>query len=296
LKIANFKLQMDSGGSTAGWLPRRAAWIARWSEGLLLVLLPAAAVLIGWRRLAGALTSPLSPFVLFVLGVILAAGAVVARLNSFVPRLESTAKLKQQIKHPFLTRERKAILPTLLISMATLVLAASLSLPGTSAGGLAVFWAVILAEETAGWLLLRPKLKQGTRSDRNHIAPQPVRLDPPEAPSPHHPVPVLAEEGPSEEVLQQLTRSQAADGSELLAGWLRMPFSPGQRTGSIHVAFCPPFAETPEVMVEQTDGPETRIKTAQLLPYGARLDLKLHSAAEHPVSVLMQFSARTAGF
>ena len=100
------------------------------------------------------------------------------------------------------------------------------------------------------------------------------------------------EEAPPEEVLQQLTRSGAADGSEQLAGWLRVPFAPGQRTGSVHVAFCPPFNRTPELVVEQLAGPEARIKTAQLLPYGVRLDLKLNAAGEQPASVLLQFSAR----
>ena len=95
-------------------------------------------------------------------------------------------------------------------------------------------------------------------------------------------------------MIQQLTRSQAADGAEELFGWLRMAFAAGQRTGSIHVAFCPPFVATPELAVEQIDGPQVRIKTAQLLPYGVRLDLKLAAAAEEPTAVLLQFSARTA--
>jgi hypothetical protein len=94
------------------------------------------------------------------------------------------------------------------------------------------------------------------------------------------------------EVVQQLTRSQAADGSENLAGWVRLPFAAGQRTGSIHVAFCPPLCATPELLVEQIDGPAARIKTAQLLPYGARLDLKLAVAATEPATVLLQFTAR----
>ena len=98
-----------------------------------------------------------------------------------------------------------------------------------------------------------------------------------------------------EEVTQQLTRSQAADGAEEFSGWLRMPFAAGQRTGSIHVAFCPAMAATPELAFEQIDGPEARIKVAQLLPYGARLDLKLAAAAEEPTAVLVQFSARTPG-
>ena len=74
-----------------------------------------------------------------------------------------------------------------------------------------------------------------------------------------------------------------------------MPFAPGQRTASLHVAFCPPFARTPEVSAQQLDGPAVRIKTGQLLPYGVRLDLKLSAAAEMPSGVLLRFSARSAG-
>jgi hypothetical protein len=98
----------------------------------------------------------------------------------------------------------------------------------------------------------------------------------------------------SKGVTQQLTRSQTADGAEELSGWLRIAFVAGQRTGSLHVAFCPPFAATPQLVVEQLDGPEARMKTAQLMSYGARLDLKLAVAAEEPTSVLVQFSAHTA--
>ena len=77
------------------------------------------------------------------------------------------------------------------------------------------------------------------------------------------------------------------------AGWLRLSFAAGQRTGSVHVAFCPPLRVTPEMEVEQIEGPEARIKTAQVLPYGARFDLKLAAAAEQPTTVLLQFTART---
>ena len=102
------------------------------------------------------------------------------------------------------------------------------------------------------------------------------------------------QEVPPEGVVQQLTRSRAADGTEEISGWLRTSFAAGQRTASVHVAFCPPLAAVPELAVEQIDGPEARIKTAQVLPYGARVDLKLAAASEEPASVLLQFSARTS--
>ena len=71
---------------------------------------------------------------------------------------------------------------------------------------------------------------------------------------------------PPEGVVQQLTRSRAANGTEEISGWLRTSFAAGQRTASVHVAFCPPLGATPELSVEQIDGPEARIKTAQVLP------------------------------
>ena len=137
----------------------------------------------------------------------------------------------------------------------------------------------------AGWRLPRSASAAATPQ----VAPQ-LRIVGDELP-----LPAAADDAPAEEVLQQLTRSQAADGSEELSGWLRMVFAAGQRTGSLHVAFCPPFAETPELAFDQLDGPDARIKTAQLLPYGVRLDLKLAAAPDDPGSVLLQFSARSEG-
>jgi hypothetical protein len=92
-------------------------------------------------------------------------------------------------------------------------------------------------------------------------------------------------------VVQQLTRSQSVDGSEQLTGWLRTPFALGQRTARLHVAFCPPFPKTPQVTIDQVDGPPARIKMDPF-PYGARVDLKLAATAETADSVLLRFSAR----
>jgi hypothetical protein len=47
--------------------------------------------------------------------------------------------------------------------------------------------------------------------------------------------------------------------------------------------------------VEQTEGPDVRIKTGQVLPYGVRLDLKLAATPKEPTSILIQFSAWAAG-
>jgi len=175
---------------------------------------------------------------------------------------------------------------------------AALSLPGTSHAGLAAFWGLVVAEELWTWRnLVRPS------THRNHPAPPPTTQADPEPqiePQVEPNLPPTGAVAPAEtlsqlleeDVLQHLTRSRSAEGVDQLSGWLRTPFVAGQRTATVHVAFCPPFAKTPGLEVEQCDGPPARIKTAQVLPHGARLDLKLAQAAETPVAVVLEFVAR----
>ena len=95
--------------------------------------------------------------------------------------------------------------------------------------------------------------------------------------------------------MQRLTLSQDADGSQRLSGWLRLRLEAGQRSGVVHVAFCPPFFQTPELSLEQLDGPAARIRTAQLLPHGVRLEVKLAAAAGDAAACSCGFTAWTAG-
>jgi hypothetical protein len=41
------------------------------------------------------------------------------------------------------------------------------------------------------------------------------------------------------------------------------------------------------------EGPTARIRIAQLLPYGARIDLKLSVQMDCPLAALLQFAAET---
>ncbi|MBN2476914.1 MAG: hypothetical protein JXB62_20065 [Pirellulales bacterium] len=257
---------------------RPTVQLGRWSIGALVGLLWLAALLVGWRRLAGALAQPLHWPVLLLVGVLVA--AVAAGLRTGWRRLApQTGTLR-----PAWVGWAVGLLPTL----AVVALGGALSLRGTHPGALAAFWAVLVAGELgSGWPTRRPNLRP--RDDRPSERDQQASLPEPLAPVPAAPAATAGP--PAEDVLQQLTRSQAVDGSEHLSGWLRMPFAAGQRTANVHVAFCPPFARTPQLRVEQLGGPSARIKTAQLLPYGVRLDLKLAAAVSRPESVVMQFSA-----
>jgi hypothetical protein len=98
-----------------------------------------------------------------------------------------------------------------------------------------------------------------------------------------------------EHVTQQVTRIVEPDGTERIVGWMRVTFEPGQRLASVHLAFCPPFARSPEASLERLEGPQVRIKRVQVFPYGARFDLKLNEPAEHTTNVLLQVAAEVHG-
>jgi hypothetical protein len=228
----------------------------------------ALAILLLVRRATGAIHEPLpTPGILFA-GIILCSLAAAAHWSShWVP---------VKISFTFITK--------LALTFSLFAVGATLSLPGTSSAGLILFWAILILEE--GWVWQTCLFRVTKKSNTTHqtptcVAPAIPLLSPLEA----------TETVPPEEVTQQLTRSKAADGTDEFAGWLRVLFASNQRTRVVHLAFCPPFQRVPELHVEQLDGPEVRIKTAQVLPYGARIDLKLSSSGESSVSVLLRFFA-----
>jgi hypothetical protein len=262
-----------------------SASFARWTSATLLGLLGAAALVMVTRRLAGALPYPLDPAPLLAVG----ASVVIA---VFAIRLGWPA-------HPSAgSTSWTTWLAMIGTSLAAMVFAASVCARGTHVVALLAFWTLLVLEEGWAWQRI---LRRPTRD-----APRRIwrlwRRDRPSMPARHAArasaavptaqLPKSSDELPPDDVVQHLIRSRAKDGSDTLAGFARIAFAPGQRTGSIHVAFCPPFARTPELSLEQRDGPDARIKTAQLLPYGVRLDLKLAAEAEQRISVLLQFEAR----
>lgn len=82
------------------------------------------------------------------------------------------------------------------------------------------------------------------------------------------------EEDFEENAFQQWTRTFQPEVADILSGWVRFDFVPDQRLGSIHLPFSPAFSGIPDIEIHQIEGPEVKINIAQLMPYGARLDLK----------------------
>jgi hypothetical protein len=269
---------------------RAAAEFCRWLSGTLLGLLLFTALLVGWRRLARALSTPLGPAALSAVGGVAAAAALGARLLWRARRPQAAAA-------------EQGWSTWILPSLALALLAAALSLPSTSSAGLLALWTPLAAEEllawgSVAWRAIRSRRRRSAedRRRRPKTLPEESRADLPSTqpagnPGPSPKPPLTVETLPGD-VLQQLTRSRAEDGSEQVGGYVRTRFDPGQRTASVHVAFCPPFARTPKLTVRQMDGPAARVKTVQLVPYGTRLDLKLAAASGQSEGVTLEFLAR----
>jgi hypothetical protein len=266
-------------------------------------------VLVGWRRLAGAVDRSPEGATLCLAGVLVVGLAAAARIAG---RLAARAKdqgsrIKDQV--------RPARLPAnILVSAAVLLLATGVSMPGAPPVPLGVFWALIAAEELWFWAWRGGTKGRGIRdwglgmrvaaeaAGSGHLATSAEVVPDPQCQVPNpkseisnleSPIPNPQSLVPLPDVLQQLTLSRDAAGRQELSGWLRLCLEAGQRSGNLHVAFCPPFAEPPQVHCEQSAGPACSIKTAQVLPYGARLELKLAAAAWQPESVVVRFSAKT---
>ncbi len=271
-------VEVHPGRSTPATLA--AGELARWFAVACAGLLPVMSAAVAWRRLAGALQTPLSWQGMLWIAILLAAAAAAAHA-AWRHSAQGTPVA------------RWAVLPAALITASLLAMAGALSVPGTSPLGLVIFWGTVSGEELVAWaprvwrvrLLAARRREPGappiTDRDRNAVAAGPLGPK------------MIWGKAASADVVQQQTRSRAADGTEVLCGWLRVPLAAGQRIASVHVAFCPPFPRTPEVAVQQREGPAARIKAVQLLPHGARFDVRLAEPGESAGAVLLEFSAQS---
>ena len=256
------------------------------------------------RRCSGALVVPLGPATLLATGALLSITAW---------------SIHAAAKHRFSSRGRATPEPSSRSVWASgwfvrfapgaslLMAGAALSLPGTQTLALGLFWATIVLSQLEAQFGLRRRL---TRVVRSAGGPHRSGETRPEGSSRHempladqesgasHDVGELAAEADDEaddadeHVMQQLTRVHDATYGEMMYGTLRADLEPNQRSSSLHVAFCPPFAKVPQMDVEQAAGPEAQVKIGQLLAYGARIDLRLDEATDEPQSVIVELSVR----
>jgi hypothetical protein len=282
----------DRTGEPLRW-HRSLCVIQRIIRGTLISLLVAVSLLVAWRRLRGGLTVPLDSVRLAATG--LAAAAIIGIAARGAPvGVQTIAPLASQTASA-------AIAP-----LAALLLLLAVWLPDSPLWGLTIGWTAALA----AYVLCRP-LKNTDRSGRvstparecprwdheqqsNHAALRAAALKPacpPEETSqmplkPSRPIGVAPAT-----ISQSLTRWRAGPQRETVRAQLSAPLEPGARVATLHVAFCPPFRESPETHAEQVDGPEAELRLVQVLPYGARIDLRLRRPAGEPAEVTVRLDA-----
>ncbi len=287
------------GLSSAGSEDRLGAGLSRWSATSILVLMGLVGVVLLWRRMAGALGQPLPGATLVGLGVLLAGTTLAVRWLWWWDLRDGTLRRLDRLI-PWC--------PT----AALLLIAVAVSVRGSWPTGLVLFWSTLALEEGAAGLWMRRKRRREALGS-GASGESSWRVDQAQSPAPHavltpasaaatavgdRPATMdlpaaasLGETVPGDQVTQQFIRFHSAEDGDVFSGWLRLAVPAGSRTMSVHVAFCPPFSRAPAVQVEQVDGPPGRIHTVQVLPYGARLDVKLSQASEEATVVLLRFAA-----
>ena len=238
------------------------------------------------RRATGYLQQPLSGSVLFSVGLVLAGLVALLRQG-----LLSTGWRPSRLKST-------AMLLWVLPSLALLLLAWSLSITGTSSTALALFWGTLSVTEGIWWRIARHGPLRGTTrppTDRSTGAAAPPDGGADSAPHGPTDVPEETADDPGEhlprDVSQQLTRSHSQEEGDTVAGMLRARFQSGERSQSLHVAFCPPMMHRPRVSFVQITGPRTRIKAADVQPYGVRFELRLATSSPRKQDVVIHFDA-----
>lgn len=249
------------------------------------------------RRAVGALTQPLLPEALMVLGLVLV--SVAWGWRRMLPAATSGRNLELAL----------GLAPTVVLA----IWLAAVCLPGTSLFGLGLLFAIVVTEEAPPvWRLYErffspsATLAPGTQ-DNSHPDVLPMTSASPViswATQEHvqdesfldqsrETEAVAAETIADESITQQMTRRRDDNASESIEGWVRVDFAAGQRHAAAHLAICPPLDRLPECFAEPADGPAATVKVGQVLTHGVRLDVKLDEPTPEPACVLVEFSLQS---
>lgn len=241
------------------------------------------------RRIAGAAIFPLTP------GGLLAAGSLAALGQTGI------AQAWLFLTRP-LRRWDEALIPLALPSLAALALGGAISDPASGTALLGYWLPFVFA---AGWVWSTyPRAFDGGEPEslplpRIRIAEESVDDEYSEEDA-ERSEKIADEEGNaglqgetwSDDVLQQITRTR--EGSEEhIAGKLRGTVARGERTVSLHIAFCPPLASRPEISAELLSDAAGSVSVAQGEVFGARFDVRLSEAATDDQGVIVEFFARS---
>jgi hypothetical protein len=194
------------------------------------------------RRITGDITSPLPATLLVPTAAILVAWAWLVRFSQ--PDICNW-------RLPIIGNVPESLFSAALPLVAILLFTIAISYPGTRL----VDWFVWIAAYAA--LLLGPRWLNPSRS----------RTD------------ARARRRRDQRLTQDIKRYRDDEGHECVRGMLTAEFSPGQRTATLYVTFCPPFAFLPVVTADVSGNTLASVKVAQVLHNGAQLEVRLPHAA-----------------
>lgn len=248
----------------------------RRSSGTLLIGL---ALLLPVRRAAGALDTPPSfGTALLVMGAVTVLAVAYRRTPPRPPWSDRDTALPIRLQMQIAYGNFAA---SLLPLAASILIAAALSLPGIGALPLLVLWGAIVAGEAA-WLILRRRETIAAIEDSEpDVATKSVPATAAQVPHAEavvetHDDVALAGDGLS----QSWRRFIDESGADVFEGHVRVKFETGSKQAAIHLSFCPPFERTPTLEAEPLEELELRLVNAVVLPYAARIDVRLSEPAE----------------
>jgi hypothetical protein len=269
--------------------PLQRLLIAAAGYALLSILLAISAVMLA-RRLSGAFQQPLGGSAIILVAALFEAAVSGLRRLFQVTSLRSSLlntpylvlssqHLSTLSKPPFEIR----LSPIDMLSIMSLVaIVASLSIPGTPFWGLLLAWLLIVAGETIQRL---PHFRWPRRQIAVHIPATPP-FGPEEEPAEPEMPPGL---------VQQVTRV-VEEGRESIHVLIKANIPASDRLAVVHIAFCPPLAEQPELTAHALDCDEAEIRITQSESFGARLEARLPSASAAPRSLVIELiGSATAG-
>lgn len=250
--------------------------LAAWLLGLIVLV----AMVLVLRRSAGGLTTPLSTPALAACGATLALASIAMRVLQ--PGTGHASEFWR-------TAWRAA--PT----AANVLIASSLSIRGTPSGGVFALWMLAALGELAGqlicqWSAARARSELGANRARTALGTSDGPALAIITPSASHDHEARADD---DGISQRFIRRCDERGRELLSGWLRVDIAPGERTKFAHVAFCPPLLNSPQCEIDLADD-QASAAVAQVLPQGARFELKLPRPATAPTSIALEWVAYEA--
>ena len=197
----------------------------------------------------------------------------------------------------------------LMPSLAIVMTAFAISVPGASSAGLVIFWLLLAIGESVWllWLLSSRRMSGSKVSDSSTLGTQlaesgqtkgePGQVGISESSGVDASSGLELEEPESNEaqdpnLIQQLIRSCDDEGNESMAGKVRLKIAAAQQAGRVHIAFSPPFSKSPEVYIEPgVCDVEFQVKLSQAFAHGARIDVRLNEVAELDTTVWLEVYA-----